>query len=140
MTIASDSHQYFSPDANESPQHMLAKDRLAHIFREMGMDVELEVPIETDSDKTYYCDVLVSFSYFGFRFKLDLEVEDFDHTKHDFDDAENKVKELARHSIRTIWFKSSSLTGRRAAAASEILARILNDMPDGQERNPRFNI
>ncbi len=131
----------FRPDANESPQHRAAKERLVQICREIGMDAEIEVPVETESRaKTYYCDVLARFKVFESQVILDLEVEDFDHTKHDFDDADNKVKELARYFIKVIWFKSSQLVGKRAALPSDVLVKIFNEMIDGQYRNPRMNV
>lgn len=130
----------FQPDANESMDHRQAKERLVKICREIGMDAEIEVPIVTEY-KTYYCDVLASFSICdsSSRAKLDLEVEDHDHSKHDFDDADNKAKELHRHFVKTIWFKSSDIVGKSCQNPSDILLRILEDMMR-KPRPARMNI
>lgn len=129
----------FTPNENASEKHEQAKERLAEICRQIGMQTEIEARVETDG-KTYHCDVLASFNIFESQIKLDLEVEDFDHSKHDFDDAENKAKELARYFIRTIWFKSSQLIGKKPAQSTDVLIKIFDEMIDGHYRNPRMNI
>ena len=127
----------FKPDANESDDHRRAKEKLRKICMTNGMDAGTEFPVATEY-KTYYCDVLAAIRFFGSVLNLDLEVEDHDHSKHDFDDAENKTKELRRYFIKTIWFKSVDILHK--LSETEILAKILCEMIDGRETNPRMNI
>lgn len=126
----------FQPDANESDNHRKAKQRLYEICMANGIQASVEHQIPTEY-KTYYCDVLAVMKFFGAEMKLDLEVEDHDHSAHDYSDADNKVKELKRYFIKIVWFKSADVL---KFSKYEILAKILYEMQDGHEQNPRFNI
>lgn len=134
-TVKSNQNQ-FQPDKNESQDHKKAKEKLWEICMNHGIKASMEHPVETEY-KTYYCDVLATMKFFGAEMKLDLEVEDHDRSKHDFQDALNKTKELRRYFIKTIWFKSAYVLKYDADA---IFEKILYEMQDGQETDPRFNI
>jgi hypothetical protein len=116
--------------------HRQAKEKLLKACTNHGVTALTEYKVETEY-KTYYCDVYAVMKIFGSEIKLDLEVEDHDHSKHDYDDADNKVKELRRYFIKTIWFKSVDIM---KWSGSELVAKIFYEMQDGHEQNPRFNI
>jgi len=134
----------FRPDARESDRHALAKSTLVICCEALGMEVYTEHPIETPY-KTYYCDVLATFKMLGLEVKLDLEVEDYDSTKHDFADSINKARELSKMCIKTIWLRSDQiLRGPKAnpepRSMEFICYVILAQMANGKTVDPRMNL
>lgn len=77
--------------------------------------------------------------------KLDLEIEDYDHSKHDFADSINKAKELSKLCIKTIWLKSDHiLTGPKSnpkpRGIEAICYHILWQIADTKTVDPRLNL
>jgi hypothetical protein len=128
----------FDPAAGEGEKHGGAKNLLAELCEAHGMIAVKEMPFY--STKTYHCDVLVDFKICRREIRVDLEVEDHDHSKHDFEDAENKQRAMAGLGVKTVYFKANDLLGKKAFTYDQIYAKILRGIIDGKEENPRMNI
>jgi hypothetical protein len=129
----------FDPAAGEGPKHRGAKNLLAELCQIEGMTAIKEVPVYS-APKTYHADVLVEFTILGKEVRVDLEIEDHDHSKHDFDDAVNKQRVMTGLRIKTVYFKANDLVGKKSLSTDAIFRKIYGGCIDGKEENPRMNI